>query len=116
LGIDIKLIINMDKIIFKFLDMELDGIEEVEGNYVDIVLKHSGEEHGIIGIEKMGKIVIKVYVFYPLVKKIMSLFSMELSDALEVIGRYVGNRYNLRVIHTQLINKPVLKLLGIDTI
>jgi hypothetical protein len=87
---------NMNKIIFKFLDMELDGIEEVEGNYADIILKHPGKEHGTIGIEKMSNGGVKVYVFYPLVKKIMSLFSMELSDAFEVIGRYVGNRYNLK--------------------
>jgi hypothetical protein len=98
-----KYIINesrLDKVIFKYLDMELDDIEETKGKYTDIVLRYPGEEYGIIGIEKMGNGDISVYVFYPLVKKIMSLFSMEESDALGVIGRYVGNRYNLRVIHT----------------
>jgi hypothetical protein len=98
-----KYIINesqLDKVIFKYLDMELDDIEETKGRYADIVLGYPDEKYGTIAIEKMSNGSVKVYVFYPLVKKIMSLFSMELSDALEVIGRYVGNRYNLRVIHT----------------
>jgi hypothetical protein len=98
-----KYIINesqLDKVIFKYLDMELDGTEERKGKYVDIILKHPGKEHGIIGIEKMGDGSGNVYVYYGLRDKIMRLFSMEKSDALEVIGRYVGNRYNLRVIHT----------------
>jgi hypothetical protein len=114
-----KYIINesqLDKVIFKYLDMELGDIEERKGKYVDIVLKHPGEEYGIIGIEKMGNGGVKVYVFYQLVEKIMGLFSMELSDAFEVIGRYVGNRYNLKVIHTKFITVEVFFALGIDTI
>jgi hypothetical protein len=105
-----KYIINesqLDKVIFKYLDMEMDGTEETKGIYVDIVLRYPGEKHGIIGIEKMGHGRGKVYVLYPLVKKIMTLFSMEESDALGVIGRYVGNRYNLKVIHTLLSFIPV---------
>jgi hypothetical protein len=91
---------NMDKIIFKFLDMELDDIEETKGEYSDIVLRHPDKEYGTIGIKKMSNGGANVYVFYELAEKIMSLFSMEEFDALEVIGRYVGNRYNLKVIHT----------------
>jgi len=107
---------NMDKIIFKLLEMELDGTEERKGKYGYIVLKHPGEEYGTIEIEKMSDGRGYVYVFYRLVEKIKVLFSMEGSDAIDVIGRYVGNRYNLRVIHTAEIWLKPRARLGIDTI
>jgi hypothetical protein len=92
---------KFDNIIFKYLDMELDDIEETKGKYVDIVLRYPGEGYGTIGIQKIDNGDIKVYVFFTLVEKIINLFSMESSDALDVIGRYIGNRYNLRVIDTR---------------
>jgi hypothetical protein len=92
---------KLENVIFKYLDMEFDGIEEIKRKHGYIVLKHPGEEYAIVIIEKMTNRAVNVYVFYGLVEKIMGLFSMETSDALDVIGRYVGNRYNLKGIRTR---------------
>ena len=87
---------KFDKIVFKYLDMKLNGIEKIKNKYVDIVFRFPNEEYGVLGWKKSGDL----YVFYKLKDEIQNMFGLETPDALDIIGRYVEDRYNLEVRHT----------------
>ena len=90
---------KLDKFIFQYLDMKLNGIEKIRGKHVDIVFGFPNEEYGILGWEKPGNL----YVGHEIVNEIKTLFGMKRSDTLDVFGRYVEDRYNLEVINTNKI-------------
>jgi hypothetical protein len=87
---------RLQNIIFKYLDDKLNGIEIKKGKYSDIVLALHGEKYGLMGWEKPDKL----YVNWEFVDEIKLMFSMLKSESLDVIGRYVESRYNLKVNHT----------------
>jgi hypothetical protein len=87
---------KLDKIVFKYLDMKLNGIEKRKGVHTDIVFGFPNNEYGLLGWKKSGVL----YVFYELKDEIKNMFGLESPDAFDVIGRYVEDRYNLKVRHT----------------
>jgi hypothetical protein len=90
----------------------LNEFEWRKGKYSNIVLALSGEEYGLMGWEKPDTL----YVYREIVDEIKLMFSMRESESLDVIGRYVESRYNLKVNHT---SSPVIKMilqLRVDTI
>jgi len=103
---------RLENIIFKYLDDKLNGFEWKKGKYSDIVLALPGEEYGLIGWEKPGKL----YVYWEIVDEIKLMFSMLKSESLDVIGRYVESRYNLKVNRTRNEEEVNLILLRVDTI
>jgi hypothetical protein len=90
---------RLDKVIFKFLDMKLDGIEKRKGEFTDTVFGFPNEKYGVLGWEESGILEIN----YELIDEIENLFGHELPDALDVIGRYVEDRYNLKVKDTDIV-------------
>jgi hypothetical protein len=100
-GFNMKYIITENKlnnVIFKYLDVKLDGIEEKKGKFYDIVFIFPDEEYGMLGWEKSGDL----YVSYELRDEISEYFGLEKDDSLRVIGKWVEDRYNLKVINTYL--------------
>jgi hypothetical protein len=87
---------RLNDIIFKFLDAKLDGIETRKGEYVDIVFAFPDKEYGMLGWEKSGDL----FVFYKLRDEIFDYFGLEVDDSLRVIGKWVEDRHNLKVINT----------------
>jgi hypothetical protein len=63
-------------------------------------------------MEKSGVL----YVFYELKDEIKNMFGLESPDAFDVIGRYVEDRYNLEVKHTEFDWWIIGNKLKIDTI
>lgn len=90
---------KLNKVIFKYLDMKLNGIEKIRGIHVDIVFGFPNEEYGILGWKKPGNL----YVGHEIVNEIKTLFGMKRSDTLDVFERYVEDRYNLEVINTDKV-------------
>jgi hypothetical protein len=103
---------KLDKIVFKYLDMKLNGIKKRKGVYVDIVFAFPDEEYGLLGWKKSGDL----YVLYELRDEIKNIFGLESPEAFEVIGKYVEDRHNLEVKNTLKMAAPRLKWLKIDTI
>jgi hypothetical protein len=103
---------RLQNIIFKYLDDKLNGFEWRKGQYSDIVLALHGEEYGLMGWKKHDKL----YVNWEFVDEIKLMFSMLKSESLDVIGRYVESRYNLKVNHTPLFYFLYRKMLRVDTI
>ena len=103
---------KLDKVIFKYLDMKLNGIEERNGENVDIVFSFPNENFGILGWKKSGYL----YVSQELSDEIKDMFGLESSDVLNLIARYVEDRHNLEVIHTPWVTYSTEIVLEIDTI
>ena len=91
---------RLDNVIFKYLDWKLNGIEKRKGVYTDIVFVFPNEKYGLLGWKKSGVL----YLYYKIKEDIQNLFGLESSDALDVIGRYVEDRYNLEVKNTLYVS------------
>ena len=78
------------------MDAKLDGIEARKGEYVDIIFVFPDEEYGMLGWKKSGDL----FVFYKLRDEISNYFGLEVDDSLRVIGKWVEDRHNLKVINT----------------
>jgi len=86
---------RLDKIVFRYLDMEYGNLEKVEGKNVDIVFKklNLDSKYGVMGWKKSGIL----FIFYKLIKEISNAFSIEKIDSEKVIGRWVEDRYQIEV-------------------
>jgi hypothetical protein len=91
---------RLNDIIFKYLDMRLNKIEKMKGVNTDIIFAFPSKKYGLLGWEKSGVL----YVFYEFRDEIKNMFGLESPDALDVIARYVVDRYNLEVKHAFLGN------------
>jgi len=89
---------KIDKIIFKYLDIKYGVLEQEKGKYSDIVFTFPGEEYGVIGWKKSGDL----FVYYKINDEISNYFGMESDDSLRVIGKWVEDRHNLKVINTKM--------------
>ena len=89
---------RLDNIIFKYLDMKLNGIEKRKGRYTDFIFVLPDEEYGILGWDKTGDL----YVGLILIDDIQDMFGIERYDFFRIIERYVVDRYNLDVKNTKL--------------
>jgi hypothetical protein len=89
-------------IIFDYLDWKLNGIEKRQSMFTDFIFVLPDEEYVVMGWENSGAL----YVFYELMDEIKNMFGLESPDALDVIGRYIEDRYNLKVRHTR---KSIIK-------
>jgi hypothetical protein len=89
---------RLDNIIFKYLDMKLNGLEKRKGRYTDFIFVLPDEEYGILGWDKTGDL----YVGLILIDDIQDMFGIERYDFFRIIERYVVDRYNLDVKNTKL--------------
>ena len=97
---------KIDKIIFKYLDNNLKGLEKRKPKYYEgIVFTYPDEEYGILGWKKGGTL----YVYYVIIDEISSVFKLEESDIESLIGRWVNDRLQLEVKNTHhLISEPFI--------
>jgi hypothetical protein len=84
---------RLESLIFKYLDDKLEGVELKKGKYCDIVFAFPGEEFGLVGWNSPDEL----FPLLDLINDIELMFSMDRSDVLDFIGRYVESRYNLKV-------------------
>jgi len=88
---------KLDKIIFKYLDLNLKGLDKKKSMYYDgFVLTYPDKEDGILGYRDGGTL----YVYYKLIDEISLTFGLEYSDTKDVISRWFSNAYELEVINT----------------
>ena len=87
---------KLSNLIFDYLDMKLNGVEKRKGVSTDIIFIFPNETCGMLGWNKSKFL----YVHQELTDEIKNMFGLESRDALDVIGRYVEDRYNLEVKNT----------------
>ena len=103
---------KVDKIVFRYLDMNLKGLKKRKPkHYKGIVFAYPDEEFGILGWETDNIL----YIDYYLIEEISSTFGMVRSDSKSIIGRWVSNRFQLEVINTNKLPFHYLIKLAIDT-
>ena len=103
---------KLDTIVFKYLDLNLKGLEKRKPKYYEgIMFAYPDEEYGVLGYEKDGTL----YIYYELIDEISTNFGMNQSDSKSIIGRWVGNRYQLEVINTRYQSPRHAVMLAIDT-
>ena len=103
---------RLEQLIFKYLDKRFEKLEKVKGESFIVVFKYPGEERGILGWEKSGSL----WVYHKLIDNIFSFIPIEKPEIQKIIGRYVEDRYNLKVTNTFLFYGKSYKKLKIDTI
>jgi hypothetical protein len=86
---------QIDRLIFKYLDnQDFIQIEKKDSIYF---VNSEGDEYAQIRYDKDDG---KCFIHYKLVDEISSFFSLEESDSMEVIGRWVENTLQMRVTNT----------------
>ena len=86
---------KLDKIIFKYLDLNLKGLEKKKPlHYEGFIFAYPDEEYGILGYENDGTL----FIDNKLINKISSVFGLKVSDSKYLIGRWVSDRLQLEVI------------------
>ena len=103
---------KIDKVVFKYLDNTLKGLEKRKAKYFEgIVFAYPDEEYGILGLTKNGTL----YIYYKLINEISYTFGVDKSDSKSIVGRWVSDRYNLEVRNTNSQVELSNLMLAIDT-
>jgi len=102
---------KIDKIVFKYLDTTLKGLEKRKPmHYKGIVFSYPDEEYGILGYENDGTL----YIYGGLIDEISNGFGLEDFDSESIIGRWVGDRLQLEVKNTITVTIGARVELAID--
>ena len=89
---------KVDKVVFKYLDLNLKGLEKRNAkSYKGIVYGFPDEEYGILGYENNGTF----HIYYKLIDEISEVFGLEKSDSKSIITRWASNRFKLDVKNTR---------------
>ena len=86
---------KLEKVIFRYLDNQ-DFIQFEKGNRIYFV-NSEGDEYAQIKYDKDNS---WCYIYHKLINEISSFFSLELTDSMDVIGRWVENTLQVRVTNT----------------
>ncbi len=85
---------KVDKVVFKYLDMNLRNLEKRKAAYYDgITFAYPDKEHGILGYENDGTL----YIYDVLIDEISNGFGLKESDTKSVITRWVVDKLQLDV-------------------
>jgi hypothetical protein len=99
---------QLDKVIFKYLDNQ--DFIQIDMNDSIYFVNSEGDEYVQIRYDKDGG---WCYIYYKLIDEISAFFSMKGSDSKEVIGRWVENTLQMKVIYTALVHQHTRSMLGI---
>jgi hypothetical protein len=103
---------KLDKIIFKYLDLNLRNLEKRNAkNYEGIIFAYPDKQYGILGYENNGTL----YVHIELINEISNGFGLNQSDSKLVITRWASDRFQLEVINTHPIFRLDYFTLAIDS-
>jgi hypothetical protein len=84
---------QLEKSIFKYLDMEFGGLESEEGENFDVVFKSANGDYNEFGWDKPGTLTIQRDV----TEKLTDFFMLDTIDSFDFIGSWFKDRYNLPV-------------------
>ena len=89
---------RLENLIFKYLDNKLKGADIKKGIVSDFVFVVPGKDVGLFAVNKYHKKGDNyLHIYFPLFDEIQTMFSMKEGDVLEVIGKYLESRYNMKL-------------------
>jgi hypothetical protein len=114
LNLKMKYIITesrLDNVIFNYLDIKLNGIEKRKSiNNYDVLFILPEQEFAMLGWKGPGDL----FVLYTLIDDIQNIFTLERDESLDVIGKYVKDRYKLKVTNPMEVGLMYSMILKID--
>ena len=105
---------KIEKIVSKYLDLQYGDLETYKPyEYDGFIFKKPNDDsgYGVMGWEKPDTL----YISHKLIEEISSIFSIEESDSKEIIGKWIEDRYKLKVVYTYTDNRSQFSVLKIDT-
>ena len=89
---------RLERLIFKYLDNKLKGADIKKGIVSDFVFVVPGKDVGLFAVNKYHKKGDNyLHIYFPLFDEIQTMFSMKEGDVLELIGKYLESRYNMKL-------------------
>ena len=91
---------KLDNIVFKYLDLNLKGLEKRNAKYHNgIVFAFPNEKYGILGWENNDYYghINTLWVDYEFLDEISNTFSLSITDSKYIVGRWVADRLQLKV-------------------
>jgi hypothetical protein len=89
---------RLERLIFKYLDNKLKGTDIKKGIVSDFVFVVPGKDVGLFAVNKYHKKGDNyLHIYFPLFDEIQTMFSMKEGDVLELIGKYLESRYNMKL-------------------
>jgi hypothetical protein len=89
---------RLERLRFKYLDNKLKGTDIKKGIVSDFVFVVPGKDVGLFAVNKYHKKGDNyLHIYFPLFDEIQTMFSMKEGDVLEVIGKYLESRYNMKL-------------------
>jgi hypothetical protein len=102
---------KLNKVIFKYLDMKLNSAEKIKSiNNYDVLFILPEQEFAMLGWKGPGDL----FVLYTLIDDIQNIFTLERDESLDVIGKYVKDRYKLKVTNPMEVGLMYSMILKID--
>jgi hypothetical protein len=107
---------RLEQIIFKYLDTKLKDVEQLEGQYFDVLFRIPGHEFGIMGYNPSNEDTFyefdfnRVYnvlnIHHTFIDNIFSFIPIEKKKIMELIYNYVENKYDVNFTG---VKSPLLK-------
>jgi hypothetical protein len=89
---------RLENLVFKYLDNKLKGADIKKGIVSDFVFVVPGKDVGLFAVNKYHKKGDNyLHIYFPLFDEIQTMFSMKEGDVLELIGKYLESRYNMKL-------------------
>ena len=102
---------KLDKVVFKYLDINLKGLEKRKPKFYDgFVFAYPDKKYGMLGYNIDGTL----FIYYELIEEISNGFGLEESDSKSVITRWAIDRLQLEVTDTICVNSRIPSSLLID--
>ena len=103
---------KLDKIVFKYLDLNLKGLEKRKPEYYEgVIFAYPNNDYGILGWENDGTL----SIYHGIIDGISSGFGLNEFDSKLVIGSWFSDRYKLEVIETFEVVQGHSYVFSIDT-
>lgn len=94
---------KLEEIVFKYLDVKLKDVKQLEGQYFDVIFKLPGYDTGIIGYNDLSNV---LNINGKLIDDVFSIIPIEKTQIMRLIANYVVTKYRVNI--TRVMN-PVLK-------
>jgi len=94
---------RLEQMIFKYLDTKLKDVEQLEGQYFDVLFRIPGHEFGIMGYNPSNNV---LNIHHTFIDNIFSFIPIEKKKIMELIYNYVENKYDVNFTG---VKSPLLK-------
>ena len=89
---------KLDKIVFKYLDLNLKGLEKRKAEQFDgILFAYPDEYYGMLGYENDGTL----HIHYELINQIFEVFGLNYTITTSIIGKWFSDRFQSDVIESK---------------